>query len=61
MCGTQLTFREDGDTGIDITTASLDDPGADAVAPRDQTYARSELPWMRGALALPRFNTTRDG
>src|SRR5262245_57120824 len=25
-CGTQLVFRDDGDTGIDIATASLDDP-----------------------------------
>lgn len=58
-CGTQLTFREDSDTGIDITTASLDAPGEDAVAPRDQTYARSELPWMDRSLALPRFDTTR--
>lgn len=60
MCGTQLTFREDGETGIDITTASLDEPGADAVAPRDQTYARSELPWLRSAHALPRFDAARD-
>lgn len=58
-CGTQLTFREDGESGIDITTASLDDPGEDAVAPRDQTFARSELPWMGSAHALPRFSTTR--
>lgn len=58
-CGTQLTFREDGDSGIDVTTASLDSPGEDAVAPRDHTYARSELPWMGIAQVLPRFSTTR--
>lgn len=59
ICGTQLTFREDGDSGIDVTTASLDHPGEDAVAPRDHTYARSELPWMSIAQVLPRFSTTR--
>lgn len=58
-CGTQLTFREDGDTGIDITTASLDAACEDAVAPRDQTYAGSELPWMDRLHTLPRFGTTR--
>ncbi len=58
-CGTQLTFRDDDETGIDITTASLDEPGSDAVAPRDQTFARSELSWMGTVHALPRFSTTR--
>jgi len=58
-CGTQLTFREDGDSGIDVTTASLDHPDEDAVAPRDHTYARSALPWMGIAQVLPRFSTTR--
>lgn len=58
-CGTQLTFRKDNDVGIDITTASMDEPGDSEVAPRDQTYARSELPWMSSANALPRFKTIR--
>ena len=58
-CGTQLTFREDGETCIDVTTASLDDPNAEAVSPRDQTYARSQLSWMGSAHALPYFSTTR--
>ena len=59
-CGTQLTFREDGETAIDITTASLDEPAAAAVAPRDQTYARSALPWMDGLQVLPRIAASRD-
>lgn len=58
-CGTQLTFQENGETGIDVTTASLDEPNSDAVAPRDHTYARSEIPWMGSTHALPRFSTTR--
>ena len=58
-CGTQLTFFTDGETSIDITTASLDEPDADAVSPQDQIFTRSELPWMNDMHALPRFNTKR--
>jgi hypothetical protein len=58
-CGTQLTFREGNESGIDITTASLDEPDAYAIAPRDQTFVRSELSWMGTVHALPRFSTTR--
>jgi hypothetical protein len=56
-CGTQLTYQRDELGEIDITLASLDD--AASVAPADHTFARSELPWMRGLDGLPRHATTR--
>jgi hypothetical protein len=56
-CGTQLTFEETGATDLDITTCSLDAP--EAQPPRDHTYARSKLGWLRTDDGLPAFPTTR--
>lgn len=44
-CGTALTFRStEVPDQIDVTTASLDDPGA--LPPRDHTWAEEALPWV---------------
>lgn len=46
-CGTQLTFREDGETCIDVTTASLDDPNAEAVSPETRPTREANFPgWV---------------
>lgn len=58
-CGTQLFFRHEGAPGLaDVTTASLDDP--EAVPPRDHTFVRSRLSWVRLADGLPEHPTRRD-
>ncbi|MBI0433031.1 GFA family protein [Roseomonas sp. KE0001] len=44
-CGTSLTYRHDDlPDEIDITIASLDDPGA--LPPADHTQAAERLPWL---------------
>lgn len=52
-CGTQLTFAEHayGGERVDVATASLDDP--EAQAPTLHIYTKSRLGWMRGLDALP--------
>ena len=47
-CGTQLTFTHAATTEdrLDVTTASLDDPGA--VPPREHIWTRSRIAWMTG-------------
>ena len=51
-CGTQLTFQAaENATEIDITTCSLDEP--ERVPPRDHTWVRSQLPWVKLADDLP--------
>lgn len=56
-CGTQLTFRSDGEPEVDVTICSLDE--AEHWPPADQTFARSRLPWMRSAHRLPEYASTR--
>lgn len=48
-CGTQLTFRFDAqaertDGTLDVTTASLDDPGG--IAPAAHIWLSARLPWV---------------
>jgi heme-degrading monooxygenase HmoA len=58
-CGTQLSFRRVAlPSEIDLTLGSLDDPNA--IAPRDHTYTRSQLSWLRVADGLPRFEAARE-
>lgn len=59
QCGTQLTF-ENSDTPdeIDVTIASLDEP--DRLPPKDHTYVRSRLRWIRLADQLPQYQKVRD-
>jgi hypothetical protein len=57
-CGTTLTF-EDGrwPEELDIASATLDDP--EQVPPRDHTFVRSRLGWLRLQDGLPEYPTTR--
>ena len=57
-CGTQLFFRQDAlPDQTDVTIASLDDP--EAIPPRDHTFVRSRLSWVRLADGLPEHSGTR--
>jgi hypothetical protein len=57
-CGTALTFQSRHYPGeVDITTCSLDDP--EAVPPRDHTYVRSQLSWVKLDDGLPKFASAR--
>ncbi|HKC49623.1 MAG TPA: GFA family protein [Myxococcota bacterium] len=59
-CGTPLSYaRDDEPESIDVTTISLD--RAAELAPRDHTWTRHALPWMRGLDALPHFPEKRSG
>ena len=58
-CGTPLTFKSAQSPGeIDITTCSLDDP--ERVPPRDHTWTRSKLSWVRLADDLPSYAQARE-
>ena len=57
-CGTPLTYRRDEQPGeIDLTVASLDEPGA--VAPTHHIWMQDALLWDRPDDGLPQFATTR--
>lgn len=57
-CGTQLTFQFDASPqSIDVTLASLDQPGA--VVPADHIWTRRQLPWIQLADGLPRYEQSR--
>ncbi|WP_194722181.1 GFA family protein [Noviherbaspirillum malthae] len=58
QCGTQLTFENDNlPDEIDVTIVSLDDP--DRLTPKDHTYVRSRLQWVKLADQLPQYQETR--
>ena len=42
---------------IDVTLGSLDHP--DTVTPADQIWTKRQLPWIKLADGLPRFETSR--
>jgi len=57
-CGTQLTFQLNGaPETIDITLASLDQPAS--VVPVDHIWTKRQIPWVKLADGLPRFETDR--
>ena len=59
-CGTPLTFQSTRSRGeLDITTSSLDEP--EQVPPRDHTFVRSKLSWVKLADGLPSHPAARDG
>ena len=59
-CGTQLTFEHDDHPDeVDVTTCSLDAPGA--VPPLDHVRVSSRVPWMQGEDELPEYRETRPG
>ncbi len=58
QCGTPLTFQlHEKPEELDVTICSMDTP--EQVAPQDHTWTRSQLPWIRLADGLPRYETTR--
>jgi hypothetical protein len=58
-CGTPLTFQSTRSPGeLDITTCSLDEP--EHVPPRDHTFLRSKLSWVKLADGLPAYPAARD-
>jgi hypothetical protein len=57
-CGTPLTYRHDQRQGeIDITIATLDDPGS--AVPADHIWMADALPWDRPADGLPQYASSR--
>jgi hypothetical protein len=57
-CGTPLTYEHaDFPDGVDVTTASLDDP--EGFAPADHTWTSHRLPWLQLSDPLPRFPRSR--
>ncbi|RYF76654.1 MAG: GFA family protein [Comamonadaceae bacterium] len=57
-CGSQLSFQGTDSPGeIDITTATLDDPGI--AAPKDHTWTSSRLDWDVVQDGLPQFANRR--
>jgi hypothetical protein len=57
-CGTPLTFRSTHAPGeLDVTTCSLDDPGI--LPPKDHTWTRAQLPWIRLGDRLPTYPEAR--
>ena len=62
-CGTTLFYEnpavaaQDGEDSVDITTASLDEPGA--LAPDVHIWGEHDSPWMRRTHELPVFSRRR--
>jgi hypothetical protein len=57
-CGTQLTYRHEGEHGwVDVTLASLDDP--ETLAPHDHIWTTDRLKWMEHVDGLPGFPRSR--
>ncbi|HWH47005.1 MAG TPA: GFA family protein [Burkholderiales bacterium] len=57
-CGTQLTFQfHNSPHTIDVTLASLDDPGT--MTPADHIWTKRQIPWIKLADGLPRFPESR--
>jgi len=57
-CGTQLTFQfHKSPQTIDVTLASLDDPGT--ITPVDHIWTKRQIPWIKLADGLPRYQENR--
>jgi len=57
-CGTPLTYRSDAFPNVvDVTTASLDEPGR--CAPLDHTFVSERLRWWRPEPRWPEFSRSR--
>lgn len=57
-CGTQLTFQfHKSPQTIDVTLASLDEPGA--ITPVDHIWTKRQIPWIKLADGLPRHAESR--
>lgn len=59
-CGTSLTYRHERRAAeIDVTLASLDDPGA--LAPTMHVWVSDKLPWVSISDGLPQFDGAPPG
>lgn len=59
-CGTHLSYESQASPGeLDLTTASLDDPGA--FAPAHHTWMSHNIAWVRFGDGLPAFAETAHG
>jgi hypothetical protein len=59
-CGTALTYRHaQRAADIDVTLASLDEPGR--FAPEFHVWVEDRLPWLRVADGLPQYPRFRTG
>ncbi len=57
-CGTQLTFQfHKSPQTIDVTLASLDDPGT--ITPVDHIWTKRQIAWIKLADGLPRYAESR--
>lgn len=57
-CGTTLSYENDAlPDELDVTVASLDDPGL--VAPKDHVWVQQKPDWMRIGDKLPQFGRRR--
>jgi len=57
-CGTQLTFQfHRSADSIDVTLGSLDHP--ETITPADHIWTKRQIPWIKLADGLPRFETNR--
>jgi hypothetical protein len=56
VCGTPLIFQDDSGVEIEVTIASLDQPGA--VAPVEQVGVESRLAWLDELAGLPARETS---
>ena len=55
-CGTKLTYESERWPGeVHVLVGTLDDPGA--MAPAAHVYVAHQMPWLRLADGLPRFET----
>jgi len=57
-CGTQLTFQfHKSPQTIDVTLASLDDPGT--ITPVDHIWTKRQIAWIKLADGLPQYAENR--
>jgi hypothetical protein len=57
-CGTQLTFQfHKSPQTIDVTLASLDDPGT--ITPLDHIWTKRQIAWIKLADGLPQYAESR--
>lgn len=57
-CGTALTFCYLGGEGLDIATATFDDP--DIFRPQEHIWTRSKIAWVNINDGLPQYPRERD-
>lgn len=56
-CGTSLTYEQIAEDSIDITVATLDDPGS--LTPTSHIWVSDKLPWITISDGLPQYQEWR--